>query len=64
MKIFKNRLKFHPPGLAAVEDESGWYHIDINENAIYSERYSRTFGYYDGSAAVTDFANSCFHIDT
>ena len=54
MKTFKNRLKFHAPGLAPVEDETGWYHIDTNENAIYPERYSRAFGYYDGLAAVTD----------
>lgn len=64
MKIFKNRLKFHPPGLAPVEDETGWYHIDIHEKAVYPQRYKRTFGYYDGLAAVTDFSGNCFHIDT
>ena len=64
MKIYKNRLKFHPPGLAPVEDETGWYHIDIQENPIYPQRYKRAFGYYDNLAAVTDFAGNCFHIDT
>ena len=63
MKTFKNRLKFHAPGLAPVEDETGWYHIDTNENAIYPERYSRAFGYYDNLAAVTDFDGNCYHID-
>ena len=64
MKTFKNKLKFHAPGLAPVEDETGWYHIDTNENAIYPERYKRTFGFYDGLASVTDFSSNCFHINT
>ena len=64
MKTFKHKLKFHAPGLAPVEDETGWYHIDTKENPIYSQRYSRAFGYYDGLAAVTDFDGNCYHIDT
>ena len=64
MKTFKNKLKFHSPGLAPVEDETGWYHIDTKENPIYSQHYSRAFGYYDGLAAVTDFDGNCYHIDT
>ena len=63
MKTFKNRLKFHAPGLAPVEDETGWYHIDTEENPVYPQRYFRAFGYYDGLAAVTDFSVKCYHID-
>ena len=62
-KQFKSLLKFHEPGLAPVEDESGWHHIDVNENAIYPERYERTFGFYCGRAAVTS-KEGCFHIGT
>lgn len=62
-KKFKSLLKFHAPGLAPVEDESGWYHITAEGEPLYSERYLRTFGYYCGFAAVTA-KDGCFHIGT
>jgi hypothetical protein len=49
---FLEALKFHPPGVAPVKDESGWYHIDALGNPLYSQRYARCFGFYEGSAAV------------
>ena len=61
-KVFKTILKFHEPGLAPVEDESGWYHITEDGSALYNERYERAFGYYCGLAAVTS-TKGCFHID-
>ena len=51
-KYFIEVLKFHTPGLAPVKDETGAYHIDINGNSLYKERFSRTFGYYCNQAAV------------
>jgi hypothetical protein len=48
----KDALKFHAPGLAPVKGNSGWYHIDMNGNAIYEERYLRVFGFYHQLAAV------------
>lgn len=54
-------LKFHAPGLAPVKDETGAYHIDSNGKTLYSERYSRTFGYYCNRAAIIQSKN-CFHI--
>lgn len=60
---YKNILNFHEPGIAPVEDESGWYHIDTTNQAIYPQRYKRTFGFYCGLAAVTDDYSNCFHID-
>ena len=60
-KKFIEVLKFHSPGLAAVKDESGSYHIDKNGNQLYAERYSRTFGFYCNRAAVVQ-ADKCFHI--
>ncbi len=58
---FQEVLKFHPPGLAPVTDESGSYHIFPDGNPAYRERYLRTFGFYEGLAAVQS-ANGWFHI--
>ncbi|WP_194847949.1 methyltransferase [Candidatus Neptunochlamydia vexilliferae] len=58
---FLSVLKFHHPGLAPVEDETGAFHIDISGLAIYKERYLRTFGFYDERAAVQS-ASGLFHI--
>ncbi len=60
-KTFLNVLKFHSPGLAAVQDESGCYHIDNLGNELYKERYDRTFGYYCNRAAVVK-GTKCFHL--
>ena len=55
-------LKFHPPGLAPVVDESGAYHITLEGIPAYKQRYRRTFGYYyDCAAVVTN--NGWTHID-
>jgi hypothetical protein len=61
-KTFIEVLKFHSPGLAPVIDNSGAYHIDISGNEIYSNRYSRTFGFYCNRASVID-NNHWFHIN-
>lgn len=55
-------LKFHSPGLAPVKDDTGAYHIDASGIELYSERYSRTFGYYCNRAAVIQEKN-WFHIN-
>lgn len=68
-RIFKryiSALNFHSPGLATVEDESGWYHIKPNGEPLYSARYKRAFGYYFGRAAVVEERDNfleTFHID-
>ncbi len=61
-KRFKKVMSFHPPGVAAVEDESGAYHIDLNGNPIYPQRYLKTYGFYEGIATVVD-EKGYFHID-
>ena len=61
-KTFIEVLKFHSPGLAPVIDNSGAYHIDTSGNELYSNRYSRTFGYYCNRASVID-NNLWFHIN-
>ncbi len=60
---FLDALKFHAPGLAPVQDQSGWYHIDVDGKPIYEKRYVRAFGYYEGLATVISNEGS-FHIDT
>jgi hypothetical protein len=42
-------------------DSSGAYHIDPAGDAAYPERYQRTFGFYEGIAAVQS-AEGWFHI--
>ena len=61
-KHFIEVLKFHSIGVAPVRDESGWYHIDSNGDQLYTERYSRTFGYYCGRAAVV-VGNEWYHLN-
>jgi hypothetical protein len=61
-KHFIEVLKFHALGLAPVKDETGAYHIGSNGNPLYSERYTRTFGYYCNRAAVISGKN-WFHIN-
>ena len=49
---FHEVLKFHEPGLAPVIDSSGAYHIDPDGKPAYEARHFRTFGFYEGHAAV------------
>lgn len=60
-KLFIEVLKFHSPGLAPVKDESGSYHIDSLGNQLYSDRFTRTFGFYCNRAAVVQ-ENNWFHL--
>ncbi len=45
-------LAFHEPGLAPARGASGAYHIDERGVPAYRARYLRTFGFYEGFAAV------------
>lgn len=60
-KRFDEVLKFHAPLIAPVKDNTGAYHIDIEGEAIYQQRYNRTFGFYCNIAAV-ESKNGAFHI--
>ena len=60
-KQFIEVIKFHSPGLAPVQDETGAYHIDALGNQLYADKYSRTFGYYCNRATVVE-NESWFHI--
>lgn len=58
---FHEVLKFHPPGLAPARDGSGAYHITPEGMAAYEDRHRRTFGFYEGRAAV-DAEDGWLHI--
>jgi len=60
-KTFLDALSFHYPAIAAVKDKDGSYHIDTSGNALYKERYTRTFGFYCGRATVVQ-GDNWFHI--
>ncbi len=62
-KKWLKALKFHTEGLAPVCDETGWYHINLQGQPAYDERYDRVFGYYFGRSAVI-INNNWYHIDT
>ena len=58
---FLDVLKFHAPGLAPVLDDSGAYHITPDGMPAYESRHIRTFGFYEGKAAVHS-SDGWFHI--
>jgi len=51
---FDEVLKFHAPGLAPVRLGGLAWHIDPAGAPAYGRRFTRTFGFYDGLAAVED----------
>ncbi len=63
-KRFVSVLKFHSPGLAPVLDESGAYHINIRGESLCPQRYFRTFGFYEGKAAIESGDGGWFHISS
>ncbi len=58
---FHEVQKFHEPGLAPVIDGSGAYHITPDGFSAYDSRYIRTFGFYEGRAAVHS-EDGWFHV--
>ena len=50
---FDEVLKFHEPGLAAVRRCAEAWHIRMDGTAAYARRFRRTFGFYEGLAAVS-----------
>lgn len=49
---FDEVLKFHAPGLAPVRRAYEAWHIHVNGQSAYLQRFRRAFGYYEGCAAV------------
>ena len=53
--------EFRFPGLAAVRDESGAYHIDFFGRPLYVERYESVGDFADSTAWVKLFKSRCLH---
>ncbi len=49
---FDEVLKFHAPGLAPVKHDGEAWHILPDGSDAYARRFIRTFGFYEGRAAV------------
>ena len=49
---FDEVLPFHAPGLAPVRRGAEAWHIDATGRPVYSRRFRRAFGFYEGRAAV------------
>lgn len=49
---FDEALNFHEPGLAPVSRAGRGWHIRVDGTPAYGSRFKRTFGYYEGLAAV------------
>ncbi len=60
--VFTSVMSFHPPGIAAVRDKTGAYHIDLEGKSVYQRRFIKSFGFYNGIAAVVD-ESGWFHIN-
>lgn len=58
---FLRALSFHEPGLAAVCDRRGAWHIDSYGRPAYPHVFEETFGFYENLAAVRN-ENGWFHI--
>lgn len=58
---FDEVLPFHEPGLAPVRLGTAAFHVLPDGRAAYVERFSRTFGFYEGRAAVVH-PSGWFHV--
>lgn len=59
---FDEVLKFHAPGLAPVRRSGEAWHIHADGRPAYERRFQRTFGFYEGLAAVAG-DDGWHHID-
>ena len=59
---FDDVLKYHAPGLAPVLLGEHAWHIHTDGTPAYDARYARTFGFYEGLAAVHG-EEGWFHIE-
>jgi hypothetical protein len=50
---YRDVLEFRDPGLAPAIADDGATHIDISGRPAYPRRFLRTFGFYEGRAAVS-----------
>lgn len=55
-------VEFRAPGLAPVRAAQTAWHIRVDGGAAYDRRFTRTFGYYEGVAAVVS-PDGWHHVD-
>ncbi|HJJ36426.1 MAG TPA: histidine phosphatase family protein [Methanocorpusculum sp.] len=67
MPIYPERFlevrEYRFPGLAAVHDASGWYHIDFQGKPAYTKRYAAAGDFSDGIAVVRLESGRFINID-
>lgn len=63
-KRFKSVREYKFPGIAAVKDDSGAYHIDLFGNPLYPQRYEYAGDFICETAAVKDFSGRYYYIHT
>lgn len=61
-KSFIDLGVFHK-NFATAKDKNGWFHIDIQGNEVYENRYLTIEPFYNGFALVTTFDNEKIIID-
>lgn len=54
-------LKYHAPGLAPIVTEQGAYHVHRDGTPAYTQRFEKSYGFYDQLAAVV-LDDLWFHI--
>ena len=59
---FDEVLSFHAPGFAPVTKNGVSWYIDATGNSVFSRRFRKAFGFYEGLASVLDDTGA-FHID-
>lgn len=50
-------------GLSAVKDKNGWFHIDLDGNEVYSQRYKWVGNFNENKCSVRSIDDKYFHID-
>ena len=55
-------MSYHDPGVAAVQNKDGAFHIDFDGNPLYEKKFQKAFGFYEGYAAVID-SSGWYHIN-
>jgi len=59
---FQYVMSYHDPGVAAVQNKDGAFHINLEGNSIYEKKFQKAFGFYEGYAAVSD-NSGWYHIN-
>jgi len=56
-------LDVYHKGFARAKDHRGWFHVDLNGNPLYQERYKAVEPFYNGQAFVEDMEGNTLIIN-